>query len=158
MLEQYAAMLHHIITGEIRVDHECEYQSSFMENPQKRPDIEGKEGKTLPEQRDPDARGAEIGRIMEECIMQAIREGNVNFDLGQVTSKEGHQTSVSCIEPDHFEKGEVNRDEKNTVIVFVALCARAAMDGGLSPEWQRKCRSRISARWNRSSHPRILSH
>ena len=154
ILEQYTAMLHHIISGEMSAVHDYEYQASFTDtgrNAQTRTGAYGAEiahgdagayeaGISSQEATgeagcgsDSDSMGLEFGRMLEECIMQAIREGNINFNINEITVNGGHQTTASFIEIDHCNLAEVHRDEKNTVIIFVALCARAAMEGGLSP-------------------------
>ncbi len=134
LLEQYAAMLHHIISGEVSVNHDYEYQADYVttEWPKDSEDKIDVSGMDTAE--DSDVMGIEYGRMMEACIMKAIREGNISFDMDKMTVNDGHKPSGVFIEVDHYNKGEINRDEKNTVIIFAALCARAAMDGGLSPK------------------------
>lgn len=61
----------------------------------------------------------------EEIFLNAIREGNLNY-------KQVFDEEVSFSGSFLTETGNTIRDAKNTVLIFNALCARAAMEGGVS--------------------------
>ena len=65
-------------------------------------------------------------RVVEAQIMQRIREGDIYYPdnskgMGRFADK------------DSYNLGNPLRESKDTAIIFTALCARAAMEGGLSP-------------------------
>lgn len=65
-------------------------------------------------------------RLLEAEILQRIRTGNV-YD------HESTSNLQRFADKDFYGLGEPLRENKNTAIIFTALCARAAMDGGLAP-------------------------
>ena len=68
----------------------------------------------------------ERARLLEEQMLQCVREGNINANpFGE--------RAVSHAERDVYRLGDPLRENKDTVIIFTALCARAAIEGGLSP-------------------------
>ena len=68
----------------------------------------------------------ERARLLEEQMLQCVREGNINANpFGE--------RAVSHAERDVYRLGDPLRENKDTVIIFAALCARAAIEGGLSP-------------------------
>ena len=69
-------------------------------------------------------------RMLEARILKAVREGEIEFGLDRVMGENGVEYK-SLIKIDYGGK-EALRDEKDTVLIFTALCARAAIEGGLS--------------------------
>ncbi len=65
-------------------------------------------------------------RVMrgERLVLQAIKDGNLNYK--EILEKEAYYDASLL-----SESGNALRDGKNSVIVFTALCCRAAMEGGL---------------------------
>ena len=63
----------------------------------------------------------------EQMALSAVREGNLKY-------KEIMEKELSYY--DHFisQTGDDLRDGKNSVLVFTALCSRAAQEGGLPPK------------------------
>ena len=58
--------------------------------------------------------------------MQRIREGDIYYS-------DNHKGMERFADKDAYNLGNPLRESKDTAIIFTALCARAAMDGGLSP-------------------------
>ena len=52
--------------------------------------------------------------------MNAIKEGNIHFSLNQVIGEQEWLPPAS-VSINHYHTKEVNRDEKNTVVIFSAL-------------------------------------
>ncbi len=132
MLNQYASMLHYLITGEPQPEFECEYQADFSEKSIKYGAYNYEDDNDFKEKDEALNQFNSWTQMAENEIMQAIRSGNVNFKM--LNSK----TKNIMSKVDHYEAKNINRDEKNTVIIFFALCSRAAMDGGLSPKTARQ--------------------
>ena len=116
MMHQYAAMLHYTVTGEIVMAHDFQFQH---------PNQKDGEGEMA---------YASVGRVnmerqrmTEETILQMIREGNP--DCTRLMQERGKFSR-----PDDYQLELSQRENKNTMIIFVALCSRAAMEGGLSPK------------------------
>lgn len=113
MMHQYAAMLHYTVTGEIVMAHDFQFQHSIQEN---------------------EITYAPVGRVnmerqrmTEETILQMIREGNP--DCTRLMQERGKFSR-----PDDYQLEMSQRENKNTMVIFAALCSRAAMEGGLSPK------------------------
>lgn len=117
MMNQYAAMLHCTVTGEILLSHDFQFQHSRQE------DGEGEGTPHAPV----DRVNMERRRMTEETILQMIREGNP--DCGRLM-----QERMKFFSPDDYQVGSPQRDSKNTMVIFTALCSRAAMEGGLAPK------------------------
>lgn len=65
-------------------------------------------------------------RLLEEQMLQCVREGRIDANpFGDSAASHG--------ERDVYNLGDPLRENKDTVIIFTALCARAAIEGGLSP-------------------------
>lgn len=62
----------------------------------------------------------------EELILQYVRDGNRNYE-------EAFQ-KMKVFDSDHLLTGDHKRDLINIMIIFTSKCARAAMEGGLSPK------------------------
>lgn len=116
MMHQYAAMLHYTVTGEIAMAHDFQFQHSIQK------DLES------------EMTYASVGRVnmerqrmTEETILQMIREGNP--DCTRLMQERGKFSR-----PDDYRLELSQRENKNTMVIFAALCSRAAMEGGLSPK------------------------
>lgn len=118
MMHQYAAMLHYAVTGEIVTNHDFQFQKS--------PQAEG-EQKTEAEKPSVDKVNMERQRMTEEMILQMIREGNLDC-------KRLMQERTKFSKPDDYHLETPQRENKNTMVIFVALCSRASMEGGLAPK------------------------
>lgn len=109
---QYAKMLHYNITG-MSVDiggiHYQPSKSVIMSQDEDMPKLTG----SNPEQ----------SRALEKVVLQMVKEGNV-FGLSSAEKIANY---------DIYGTGEPKRDGKDSLIILAALCARAAMDGGLAP-------------------------
>lgn len=117
MLTQYAAMLHYMITEERLNKDEILYQ----ENPVRR------ENKTT---KSP-TMAFDRKEYNEKLLLKAVREGNGKI-LENVEADRGMDNNLisGC--------GDSLRDGKNTVIVFEALCCRAAIEGGVPGQIARR--------------------
>ena len=111
-LHQYIKMLHWVLyeetldVGSIRLQN----RSNII------PDKE-----ESPSPWDPDR-----ARVVEAQIMQRIREGDIYYP-------DNHNGMERFADKDSYNLGNPLRESKDTAIIFTALCARAAMEGGLSP-------------------------
>jgi AraC-like DNA-binding protein len=65
--------------------------------------------------------------MTEQKILQLVREGNLHYRLEMDRLAMMGTTGK-------MSNGDPIRQTKNEVIIFTALCTRAAIDGGLSPE------------------------
>lgn len=115
-MHQYMKMLHYSVTKETLQLKDIVYQSDLHRQAESPPVETAKETHFL---------DYEKAHTREQMILQCIREGNLNYtqilgDLGQ------YRSSHNRMAADSF------RQAKNEVIVFTALCRRAAMDGKLS--------------------------
>lgn len=120
MIFQYAVMLHYALTEEM-----ISMESFQFQNPEPFEEEQG------PEESDNPVRltgknHTERERMLEETLTRMVREGNREY-LGVI---EELRRFVSL---NVYPAGEHLRENKNTVVIFTALCARAAVDGGLSP-------------------------
>lgn len=126
MLNQYCIMMHYMITGEKISPGEFIYQNEFL--------IEEKEEASgILENVDTD-------RMVqgEKMLLKAIRDGNMNYM--QVLEEEADFGGTLL-----FQTGNSIRDSKDTLIVFCALCTRAAMEGGISPKTAKEMEVRYMA-------------
>lgn len=115
-IHQYAIMLHWCLTGQTMTAGDIRIM------------LRG--GTALPTPRltegvdaawDPDR-----SRLLEEQMLQCVREARIDANpFGE--------RAVSHAERDVYRLGDPLRENKDTVIIFAALCARAAIEGGLSP-------------------------
>lgn len=60
----------------------------------------------------------------EQLILQAVKDGNLNWR--EILEREAYYDASLL-----SDTGDTLRDGKNSVIIFIALCCRAAMEGGL---------------------------
>lgn len=122
-LQQYAMMLHYTITGEECSKKDILYQASEEKRPDAVWDWEKEEfpGETVSDSVNPERK-----RMMEHLLLQQVREGNLNF-------RDVLDQNVSIEDAGDFQVDSRERNAKNTLIIFTALCSRAAVEGGLSP-------------------------
>lgn len=118
MMNQYAAMLHYTVSGEIVTSHDFQFQKS--------PLAEEEHG-TEAGKSSVDKVNMERQRMTEETILQMIREGNPDC-------RRLMQERTKSFKPDDYQLELSQRENKNTMVIFAALCSRAAMQGGLSPK------------------------
>ncbi len=111
-LHQYIKMLHWVLYGET-----LDVGSIRLQN--RSNIIPDKEKSPYPW--DPDR-----ARVVEAQIMQRIREGDIYYP-------DNHKDMERFADKDAYNLGNPLRESKDTAIIFTALCARAAMEGGLSP-------------------------
>lgn len=112
-LNQFAKMLHYTLTSEqIRI-------SDFVFQDDQIRRYADEEDSASFHYRDAD-------RVMrgEQLILLAVRDGNMNYR--EIIEKEAYYDASLL-----SESGDTIRDAKNSVIIFIALCCRAAMEGGL---------------------------
>ena len=130
MMGQYALMLHYIIrdekiaTGDLYYQNEERVGPSFGNMCQSSYEMAGILGNTSVVE---NCVAADRERSTEELLMKGIREGNSEFIVGLSKKTEETYGLVS-------DTGDILRDSKNTLIVFNALCSRAAIEGGLPAE------------------------
>ncbi len=128
MMSQYAKMLHYSMTSEKILPTDFIYQD---EKTRKLTEEEGTAGSYT--QSDPE-------RIMngEMLLLQAVTDGNLDYRniVKQRQDFESELISVS---------GNALRDVKNTILVFNALCCRAAIQGGLPIKTAREVELRYTA-------------
>lgn len=82
-------------------------------------------------------KGHDSDRIVmeEKLLLQAVKDGNLNYK--EMLDREW------CYPMESFcGTGDSLRDGKNTVLIFIALCSRAAMDGGLSAKMAKEIETR----------------
>lgn len=80
-------------------------------------------------------------RVVEAQIMQRIREGDIYYP-------DNHKGMERFADKDAYNLGNPLRESKDTAIIFTALCARAAMEGGLSPALRNSWRCSTSVLLN----------
>jgi AraC-like DNA-binding protein len=137
MANQYAIMLHYCLTDEYISPREV-YYGSLGKNVKNIADSEltdvHLEHVDLAESDDLDERDSlpdeeenvAYDRMAhsESVILNAIRDGNLNFL--QILDEEGDVEGKLLL-----DTGDPLRNEKDTVLIFCAQCARAAIEGGL---------------------------
>lgn len=110
ILQQYALMLHYCITGEQL--HFCDIQYQNLQDAAEE-DLPTKDRRRV--------------WMVEQALLRSVREGDLNYyttvDHAAVVS-----TGITMHNTDSVRRA------KNSVIVFISLCSRAAIEGGLSPE------------------------
>ena len=114
-LNQYGKMLHFTLTSEKIQTSDFIYYGE--ENTQK----------LFPDELQEEPQELNPERVIkgEKLILQAIRDGNPAYQ--EILEKQSNYNSGFI-----SETGDALRDWKNTLLVFNALCSRAAMEGGVS--------------------------
>lgn len=125
-LNQFAKMLHYTLTSEqIHV-------SDFVFQDDQIRKFADEEESLVFHYRDTD-------RVMrgEQLILQAVRDGNLNYR--EIIEREAYYDASLL-----SASGDTIRDAKNSVIIFTALCCRAAMEGGLPSKTAKELERRYS--------------
>lgn len=115
---RYTIMFYYCVTGEkISVD-QIQLQHSKSGNKQT----------PVFEEDDAEIKNQHLGVYsVENLLMRMIREGNLNYSSVLNTAA----IISSGVKMKH---GNTIRQAKNSLLLFIALCSRAAIDGGLVPE------------------------
>lgn len=117
MLHQYIKMLHFTATGDVLQLKDIVYQNDIADTPaQTVIDTPPSEKHFM---------DYEKSHTKEQALLQCIREGNLNY--AQILEGLGLRTK-----PDDYLTGDPLREAKDTVIIFIAICSRAAIEGKLS--------------------------
>lgn len=125
-LNQFAKMLHYTLTSE-----QIHVSDFIFQDDQIR--------KYDEEDHSLSFRYQDADRVMrgEQLILQAVRDGNLNYR--EIIEKEAYYDASLL-----SDSGDTIRDAKNSVIIFTALCCRAAMEGGLSSKTVKEIERRYS--------------
>ncbi|MDC7286616.1 AraC family transcriptional regulator [Blautia schinkii] len=118
MLAQYAAMLHYMITGEKLDKSRLVYQEKKCAGEEETREINQP---VAFDRKD----------YNEKLLLKAVKEGNGKL-LDSVEADRGMENGLLS------GSGDALRDGKNTVIIFEALCCRAAIEGGVSGQIARR--------------------
>lgn len=110
ILYQYALMLHYCITGERLRIRDLKYQDA-------QPIVAGQN----------DTRDRHQVWMAEQALLRAVREGDLDYNSAYENASV-ISTGVG------IQDAEAIQRAKYSVIVFISLCTRAAIVGGLSPE------------------------
>lgn len=112
VLTRYAAMLHYCVTGE---------KMGAKENITQSDKFLLAELAIIPE------RDRHKVWEAEQVILRMVRDGDLNYKQAKISAQ-----MISNGVPTHSR--EPLRQAKNSIIVFISLCTRAAIEGGLSPD------------------------
>ncbi len=117
----YVKMLHFVITGE-----QLRMEEVLYRDVREQPKGRDEEAEANLEERKPLGGMTDFDRVNkgERIMLRAIREGNLNY---RQVFEEELQYGNGYVS----DSGNDIRDAKNTVLVFNALCCRAAIDGGV---------------------------
>lgn len=126
LVDQYALMLHYILTGEKLTLSDLTYYTESLPTSFPEPMQKKDRHKVW---------------LVEQGLMRMVREGDLNFKLAMDSS-----LGVSSGVP--VQSADPLRQTKTSTIVFTSLCARAAIEGGLSPEQAYSLGTATSSRWN----------
>lgn len=112
-LVPYALMLYQSVCGEKLGRSEVEFQKKG---------VFGSVGSRQTSRKD-----RQVAWQLEQAVLENIRSGNLNYqeDWDRLVS---HATGVRVKGPDMLLRGKLS------VVTFISLCVRAAVEGGLSPE------------------------
>lgn len=116
VLRQYARMLHYSITEEFISVDEIYLQESEPQVPHR--DLQW-------EEKTEEIVSADRMQQAERILLKAVKEGNLGYKKMMREELKGNSAYLS-------ETGDSLRDGKNTLLMFGALCNRAAIEGGLS--------------------------
>lgn len=114
VLAQYTVMLHYTVTGERITISDFAYQRTPSPAPAARELTDREEKQNLP-------------RRAEQALFNNIREGNLNY-------KSALSAASLASSGVQIDVGDPLRRAKNSGIIFAALSARAAIEGGLPSE------------------------
>lgn len=124
MLECYGAMLRYLITGETVLDYEMSYQSVGMKKGIGYREQTYRQG-LWPHEGKGELSGN--GRMVEERLLLAVEQGDTGFSFDDCINADKAMNQSY-----YLQSGQ--RAGRDVLIVFNALCARAAIRGGLSPK------------------------
>ncbi len=110
---EYALMLHYALTGVQITNSELQFQSQTPQKKQERQEMQR-----------PDRHGTWAA---EQALLKLVEDGNLDYQKTR-----GLFTSVGNV--GKLSEGNPIRQVKNQIIVYTALCTRAAVRGGLPPE------------------------
>lgn len=113
-IEQFARMLHYTVYGEYLENGRIHMQISENLTRSREVPVE-------------DPANPELTRSAEKMILQVIREGDIH-------GRPIVARAMSYMAEMGGGTREPRRDMKNRMIIFAALCSRAAMDGGLAAQ------------------------
>ncbi|WP_138750751.1 helix-turn-helix transcriptional regulator [Paenibacillus sinopodophylli] len=113
LFQQYALMLYYCITG-IKLKPS---DIRFQEGEQSNQNFELHEGQS---------NGQKAWRFEQE-LLRMVREGNLNY-------RHVREKGITISNGIGINVGDPIRRAKDTCIVFISLCTRAAIDGGLPPD------------------------
>lgn len=136
MLHQYIKMLHFTATGNILQLQDIVYQTDMADTP-----VQAVMDTPPSEKHFTDY---EKSHAHEQALLQCIREGNMNYT--QVLGNLGLRTT-----PDDYLTGDPLREAKDTVIIFIAICSRASIEGKLSVKAAKEIEVRYIRRIERSA-------
>lgn len=110
LMNQYALMLHYTLTGEKLFPSDINSLSSPLPGEEKRT-----------------KKDRHRVWINEQGLMRMVREGDLSFKLAM-----DQAMGVSAGVP--VQSADPLRQAKTSAVVFISLCTRAAIEGGLTPE------------------------
>lgn len=119
---EFGLMMHYCITGEQLSFSDYRYASAEKIE-QRETAAEGAVAEGIPEGTTP----ADYSWIMEQRLQQMMEQGDMEY-------KAFSSKMVELLNPSFLMGANSIRMTKNTVIIHIALCTRAAIRGGLSPE------------------------
>lgn len=110
----YIKMLHFTISFEDGTNMDVSYQDLPVRNA---PDTDGREREVLFDFKESD--------LQEALLLQCVRNGNTNYS--EVFK------GIKMVHTDAMQTENPQRHFSNVMIIFISQCARAAVEGGLSP-------------------------
>lgn len=118
MLQHYALMLHFTVTEESIRPAAILFQPARSSKAGSADSIDLQNLENL---------NIEDVRAIEQLLLQFVRNGNTNY-------RKVWEQVVAPLTNDKFQTGNPLRETKDTLLIFTALCSRAAIDGGLTPK------------------------
>ncbi|HAL73785.1 MAG TPA: hypothetical protein DCM45_01680 [Clostridiales bacterium] len=118
MLQQYALMMHFTITEETIRTGDILFQPARINNSGSRESVDLNKLEYY---------NIEEVRTVEQMLLQFVRDGNTNY-------RKVWEQIVGPLPQDNFQTGVPMREVKDTLLIFTALCSRAAIEGGLAPK------------------------
>lgn len=114
-LNQFAIMMHYAITEKTTQPRNFKYRNLFKKHAVKKVEVTDEQI---------DVEDAEQRHRFEHIILDAVRQGNLNYP--QILDKYGNFSHGMVV-----AVGKPLRDAKDTLLIYNALCSRAAMEGGM---------------------------
>lgn len=113
---QYALMLHYALTEERITNSEIHFQEQTSTT-----------GKSTDSNSGVSVRDRSQTWKVEQMLLDMVRQGNINF-------KEVKASAPMLSDGVKIRIDDSLRQAKDSVLIFISLCTRAAIEGGLSPE------------------------